>query len=150
MKENLFFFENFALLLFSNFEPKRSLVLLQARLRQACQKFVVHVQRKIFTNQFFGKLINFSSIPEIQQNFFRVLTRNFRQGVHNCIIHVHRNILRNFIILSKNSSFFCVVFGIWAATLWIFREKNLLAFIKITFSVANESSLMKKKLFKKL
>ena len=122
MKEN-FFFEKFALLLFSNFEPKRSLVILQASLRQACQKLVVHVQTKVYTNQFFGRLINFSSFPEIQQIFFRVLTRNFRQGGHNCIMHVHRNILRNFFILSKNSWFFSVVFGIWAANLWIFGEK---------------------------
>ena len=77
------FFENFALLSFSDFERKRSLVLLQAWLRQACQKFVVHVQTKIFTKKFSGRLIIFSSFPEIQQKFFRVLTRKFRQGGHN-------------------------------------------------------------------
>ena len=84
MKEKLLLFEkNFALLSFSDFERKRSLVLLQAWLRQACQKFVVHVQTKILTKILFGRLFIFSSIPEIQPKFFRVLTRNFRQGGHN-------------------------------------------------------------------
>ena len=106
MKENLFFFENFASLWFSDFERKRSLVLLQAWLRQACQKFVVHVQMKIFTNKFFGTLIIFSSFLEIQQNFFRILTRNFRQGGHNCILHVHRNLFRKVIFLSNSLNFF--------------------------------------------
>ena len=62
---------------------KRSLVLLHAWLRQACQKIVVHVQTNFFTNKFFGKLINFSSFPGIRQKLFRVLTRKFRQGGHN-------------------------------------------------------------------
>ena len=106
VKENLFFSENFALLSTSNFERKKSLILLQASLRQACQNFVVHVQTKIFTNNFFGRLINFSSFPEIQQKFFRVLTRKFLQGGHNFIIHVHRNIFRKVIFLSKSSMFF--------------------------------------------
>ena len=96
------FFQSFASLSFSDFERKRFLVFLQAWLRQACQKFVVHVQTKIFTNKFFGRLISFSSFPEIQQNFFRVLTRKNRQGCHNCIIHVHRNIFRKIIFLSKS------------------------------------------------
>ena len=105
MKEN-FFFQCFASLSFSDFERKWFLVILQAWLRQACQKFVVHVQTKIFTNKFFGRLISFSSLPEIQQNFFRVLTRKNRQGCHNCIIHVHRNVFRKVIFLSKSSNFF--------------------------------------------
>ena len=83
MKEKILLFENFALLSFSGFERKRSFVLLQAWLRRACQKFVVHVQTKIFTNKFFGRLFNFSSFLEIQQKFFRDLTRKIRQGGHN-------------------------------------------------------------------
>ena len=83
MKENLLLFENFALLSFSDFERKRFLVLLQAWLRQVCQKFVVLVQTKILTKKFFGRLYSFSSFPEVQQNFFSVLTRKFRQGGHD-------------------------------------------------------------------
>ena len=83
MKEKLLLFENCALLSFSDFERKTSLVLLQAWLRQACQKIVVHVQTKFFTKKFFGRLINFSSFPELQQKVFRILTRIFRQGGHN-------------------------------------------------------------------
>ena len=44
----VYFFWNFRIAFFSDFERKRSSVLLQARLRQACQKFVVNVQTKIF------------------------------------------------------------------------------------------------------
>ena len=81
-KEKLLLFENCALLSFPDFERKRSVVLLQAWLRQACQKFVVLVQTEILTKKFFVRLNIFSSFPKIQQYFFRVLTRKFRQGGH--------------------------------------------------------------------
>ena len=106
LKEKLLFSKKNALPSFWDFAINRFSVFLAALLWQACQNFVVHVQTKIFTNNFFGMLTNFSSFPEIQQKFFRVLTTKFRQGGHNCIIHVHRNIFRKVIFLSKSSMFF--------------------------------------------
>ena len=80
---------------------------LATTLQQSCQNFFVHVQKKILRkNRFFGKFILFSSFPEFEQKVFTALTRNFWQGFHNCILHVHWNILRIFIILSQNSRFF--------------------------------------------
>ena len=83
MKEKLLPFENFALLSFSDFERKRSLVLLQAWLRRLVKKSWYMFRRRFFTKKVFGRPINFSSFPEMQQNFFKVLTRKFRQGGHN-------------------------------------------------------------------
>ena len=148
-KENLFFFETFASLSLSDFKQKRYLVLLQAWLRQACQKFVVHVQTKIFANKFFGRLINFSSFPEIQQKFFRVLTTKFRQGGHNCFILVHRNIFRKVNFLSICSKFFFVVFGIWAENLWILRENCLLPLSKMHSPLLKNRFWWKKKVCSK-
>ena len=95
------------------------------------------------------KVYFFPAFPEFEHKVFRVLTRNFWQGCHNCILHVHRNILRNFIIISKNS--------------WLFRRfRNLCGkcvdsqrklsatVVKIAFSVAKESFLMKKKFVQKI
>ena len=68
---------------FQTFNEKYTHCPLQAWLRQACQKMVVHVQSNIFTNRFFAQLIFFSSFPEFQQKVFNVLTRNFWQDGHN-------------------------------------------------------------------
>ena len=87
--------------------------------------------------------MNFSTILELQQKVFRVLTRSFRQRGHNCILHVHRNILRKFIFLSKNS-FFSVVFGIWAATLSIFGEMFLVGLSKLHSPLLENHSCWKK------
>ena len=93
---------------------------------QACQKIVVHVQTKIFTKNIFGGLIIFSSFPEIQQNFSEFWREIFGRVVTTTFIHVHRNILRKVIFLSKSSKFFFVVFWIWAADVWTLRENFLL------------------------
>ena len=86
MKENKLLFENFAFLSFSDFERKRSLVLLQAWLRQSCQNLFVHVQTNISRKKrFFGKFDFFhhfrsSSIKysEFWQKIFgRVVTTAF-------------------------------------------------------------------------
>ena len=102
LKERITFFEQNCIAILLGLWEKKILRVFAAWLRQACQNFVIPVQTKIFTNKFFGRLISFSSFPEIQQNFFRVLTRKNRQGCHNCIIHVHRNIFRKIIFLSKS------------------------------------------------
>ena len=60
---------------------------------------------------------------EFWENFGRVVTTTF--------IHVHRNISRKVIFLSKSSKFFFVVFGIWAANVWTLREKYLLPLSKL-------------------
>ena len=98
-------------------------VFLPTMLRQACQNFIAHVQMNNFTNRFLGNFINFWSFPEFQQKFLRVLTRKFRQAGQNCILHVHRNILTKVFFVSKNSEVFFVVFGFWAANLWILRRR---------------------------
>ena len=82
LRKNILFRKKMNCYLFGTWR-KRFSVLLAAWLRQACQKFVVHVQTKIFTKKFFGRLIIFSSFPEIQQKIFRVLTRKFRLSGHN-------------------------------------------------------------------
>ena len=88
-------------------------VFLPTVLRQACQKFIVHVQMNIFTNRFLGNLASFSSFPEFEQKVFGVSTRKFRQGRHNCILHVHRNILRKVIFFEK---FIFFLRGVWNLT----------------------------------
>ena len=95
------------------------------------------------------KVYFFSSFPEFEHKVFRVLTRNFWQGCHNCILHVHRNILRNFIIISKNSWLF-VVFGICAANVWTLREKFLLPLSRLHSPLLKNHFWWKKNLFKKL
>ena len=89
VKEKILLFENFALLSFSDFERKRSLVLLQAWLRQACQKFVVHVQTKIFAKNFSGRLTIFSSIPEIQQKFFQSFNEKISAGCSQLLLYMY-------------------------------------------------------------
>ena len=135
---------------FQTLSEKRSVILLHAWLRQACQKFVVHVQTKIFKNKFFRRLISFSSFFEIQQKNFRVLTRKIRQCGHNCIIHVHRNIFRKVSFLSK-SSVFSRGFRNLSCKCVNSQRKVFATVVKIAFSVAKEAFLMKKiNLFKKL
>ena len=126
MKEKLFLFENFALLSFSDFERKRSLVLLQAWLRQACQKFVVHVQTKIFTMKFRGGLNIFPHFQKSSKKFSEFWRENFGRVVTTTFIHVHTNIFRKVIFLSKSSKFSFMVFGISAANVWTLRKKYLL------------------------
>ena len=123
---------------------------MQSWLRQACQKFVVHVQTKIFANKFFGRLINFSSFPEIQQKFFRVLTTKFQQGGHNCCILVHRNIFRKVNFLSICSKFFFRGFWNLSRKSVDSQRKLFATVVKNAFSVAKESFLMKKKVCSKI
>ena len=80
----------------------KSFKFLATKLRQACRNFIVHVRMNVFTNRFLGILISFSSFPELEQKVFRVLTRKFWQGGHNCILHVHRNTLKKVIFLSTD------------------------------------------------
>ena len=47
-------------------------VFLPTMLRQACQNIIVHVHTNIFTNRFFGKLINFSSFPDFEQKLSEI------------------------------------------------------------------------------
>ena len=115
-------------------------------LRQAREIFIVHVQVNISTNSFFGQVVNFSTILELQQNVFRVLTRSFRQRGHNCIVHVHRNILRKFFSFRKNHNFFRRFQNLSGKSVGFWR-KVFGRFVKIAFSVARESFLMKKKQF---
>ena len=108
----------------------------------------------MFRRTFWGEIgflesFFFSAFPEFEQKVFRVLTRKFWQGCHNCILHVHRNILRNFFIISKNSWFFRRFRNLRCKSVDFYRE-NIAGFIKIAFYVAEESCLMKKNLLKKL
>ena len=131
MKESLFFFETFALLFFQTLRGKDLQYFCRHGYGKLVRKSLYMFRRRFLQIKFSGRLINFSSIPEIQQKFFRVLTRKFRQGCQNCIIHVHRNIFRKVVFLSSSSKFFFVVFGIWAENLWILREDFLLPLSKL-------------------
>ena len=95
----------------------------------------------------FGKLINFSSFPEIQQKVFRVLTRMFWQDGHNYVLHVEKHNLSKNNFLSKNSYIFSSLFGIWTANLWVFRSKFFGVVVKFAFSVAKETFVVIKSNF---
>ena len=83
MKENKLLFENFAFLSFSDFERKRSLVLLQAWLRQSCQNLFVHFQTNILRrNRFFGKFF-FHHFRSSSKRFSEFSREFFWQGGQN-------------------------------------------------------------------
>ena len=94
--------------------------------------------------QVFWKVYLFSSFPEFEHKIFRVWTRIFWQGCHKCILHVHRNIFRKLIFLSKSSKFFFVVFGIWAANVWTLRENYLLPLSRLHSPLLKNHSWWKK------
>ena len=152
MKEKILLFENFALLSFSDFERKRSLVLLQAWLRQASQKFVVHVQTKFFTKKFFESRINFSSFPELQPKVFRILKRKFRQSVHNYFYTcTWEHFEESYVPFAKIHNYFLRRFRNLRCKCVDSQRKFFATVVKIAFSVAKESFLMKEiNLFKKL
>ena len=126
MKEKILLFEKFALLSFSDFERKRSFVLLQAWLRQACQKFVDMFRRRFLQINFLEGLLYFPHFRKSSKNFSEFWRQNFGRVVTTTFIHVHRKIFRKVIFLSKSSMFFFVVFGIWAPNVWTLRENYLL------------------------
>ena len=68
--EKMNFVQKMYIHLFSNLGV--CFVFLPTMLRQACQNIIVHVQTNIFTNRFFGKLINFSSFPDFEQKFSEI------------------------------------------------------------------------------
>ena len=74
-------------------------------------------------------LEGFLFFPQFQKsskNFSEFWREIFGRVVTTTFIHVHRNISRKVIFLSKSSKFFFVVFGIWAAIVWTLRENYLL------------------------
>ena len=122
----IIFFENFAMLSFSGFERKRSLVLLQAWLRQACKNSLYMLRRRFLQKNFLESLLLFPHFRKSSKNFSEFWRENFGRVVTNTLIHVPRNTFRKVIFLSKSSKFFFVVFGIWAANVWTLRENYLL------------------------
>ena len=101
----IFFPEKIALLSFSDFEHRRSSVLLQALLLQACQKLDVHVQTNIFTDRVFGKLIIFSSFSGIPAKSFQSFDENVLTGwsqLRSTCTDVQKHNFRENIFLSKN------------------------------------------------
>ena len=150
MKENKLLFENFAFLSFSDFERKRSLVLLQAWLRQSCQNLFVHVQTNILRKKrFFGKFDFFhhfrsSSIKysEFWQKFFgRVVTTAFYMYIGTFLgkLFSFRKV-QSFFRGFRNLSCKCVDS----------QRKVFATVVKIAFSVAKEAFLMKKKICSKI
>ena len=86
LKERITFFEQNCIAILLGLWEKKILRVFAAWLRQACQNFVIPVQTNILTNNFSGNLIRFSQFLEFHQKFFRILTKNFRQCGHNCIL----------------------------------------------------------------
>ena len=80
-KREIFLFEKVALLSFSDFERRRSSVLLQVWLRQAYQNIVVHVETNIFTDRFFWKVYHFFGISGIPAKSFHSFDENVLTGL---------------------------------------------------------------------
>ena len=91
----------------------------------------------------FGKRIIFSSFPEFEQKFFRVLTTNFSRDGHKWILHVQKHNLRKYNFPSQK--FIASLFLFWNLNdkSVVFWRKIFGRVVKIAFSVARESFLMK-------
>ena len=136
---------------FQTLSEKTSLVLLQAWLRQASQKIVVHVQTKILQINFLEGLLIFPHFRKSSKNFSEFRRENFGRVVTTTFIHVHRNIFRKVIFLSKSSKFFFPGFRNLSCKCVDSQRKLFATVVKIAFSVAKESFSMKNiNLFKKL
>ena len=90
MKEKLLLFENCALLSYSDFERKTSLVLLQAWLRQACQKFVDMFRRRLLQINFSEGLLFFPHFQNSSKKFSEFWREYFGRVVTTTFIHVHK------------------------------------------------------------
>ena len=91
----------------------------------------------------FGERISFSSFPEFERKVFRVLTTNFSRGGHKCILHVQKHNMRK-------TNFPCKKFINSLFLFWNLSDKSVVFWrkifgrvVKIAFSVARESFLMK-------
>ena len=97
---------------------------LATTLQQSCQNFFVHVQTKILReNRFFGKFILFSIISGVRAKSFQSFDEKFLAGfsqLHSTCTLEH---LEDIYYPFAKFPIFLVVFGIWAANLWILREK---------------------------
>ena len=99
----------------------------------------------------FGKRISFSSFPDFEQKIFRVLTTNFSRGGHKWILHVQKHNLRkkNFPPKKLIISLF-LFFGNLSDKSAVFWRKIFGRVVKIAFSNARESILMKTNSVKKI
>ena len=88
-------------------------------------------RRRFLQRKFLEGLLFFPHFQKSSKKFSGFWRESFGRVVTTTFIHVHRNIFRKVIFLSKSSNFFFVVFGIWAANVWILREKLLLALSKL-------------------
>ena len=83
-------------------------------------------RRRFLQRKFLEGLLFFPHFQKSRKKFSEFWRENFGRVVTTTFIHVHRNIFRKVIFLSKSSNFFFVVFGIWAANVWTLRKNYLL------------------------
>ena len=88
-------------------------------------------RRRFLQRNFLEGLIFFPHFQKSSKNFSEFWRENFGRVVTTTFIHVHRNIFRKVIFLSKSSKFFFVVFGIWAANVWTLKENFLLTLSRL-------------------
>ena len=91
-KREIFLFEKVALLSFSDFERRRSSVLLQAWLRQAYQKIVVHVETNFFTGRFLESLSFFRHFRNSSKKFSKFWQEIFDRMV-TTTLYMYRSII---------------------------------------------------------
>ena len=124
-------------------------VFLSTKLRQACQKFIVHVQTNILRrNRFFGKFF-FQHFRSSSKKFSEFWQECFGRVVTTAFYMYIGTFWGIFFIISKNSWFFRRFRNLRCKSVDFYR-KNFASFIKIAFYVAKESCLVKKNLLKKL
>ena len=129
---------------------KRSLVLLQAWLRRLVKKSWYMFRRKFLQRKFLEGLFYFPHLQIFSKIFSEFRRKNFGRVVTTTFIHVHRHIFRKVILLSKSSEFFFRGFWNLSGKCVDSQRKLFATVVKIAFSVAKESFLLKKNLFKKL
>ena len=148
-KRENFLFEKVALLSFSDFERRRSSVLLQAWLRQAHQKIVVNVETNIFTDRFFWKVYQFFVISVIPAKSFHSFDENVSTGwsqLQSRCTEAHFE--EKDFSFEKFIGFLAVYWNVSGKSV-IFRTKLFGRVVRIAFSVARESFLMKEKFWSK-
>ena len=97
----------------------------------------------------FGKRISFPSFPDFEQKVFRVLTTIFSRGGHKWILHVQKHNLRKIKFPSRKFIFSLFLFWNLSDQSVVFWRKIFGRVVKIAFSVARESILMKTNSVKK-
>ena len=106
-------------------------------------------RRRFLQRNFLEGLLFFPHFQKSSKKFSEFWRENFGRVVTTTFIHVHRNILRIFFIISKKSWLFRRFWNLRCKC--VDSQRKLFAtVVKIAFSVAKESYLMKKKIVQKI